>query len=84
MLREDAGTGERVDTMIRVLDLDSRQEGAGDLTFKFLGEDSPPFLLNATPMDGGWWDVAVETATVREPSTAMTPETSTSFPAVLL
>ena len=69
--------------MIRVLDLDSRQGGAGDLMFDIVEGDSSAFFLNATPAAEGWWDVAVVTDTVREAFTAMTRKTSTSSLAVL-
>ena len=83
VLREDTASGEMVGSVIRVLDPDSRAGGAGDLTFEVMGVNNEAFSLKATPVDGGWWEVTMETAAVREVSTAMASMITLSSPADL-
>ena len=61
---ENAGIDVTVPTLIRVLDMDSREGGAGDLVFKILTGDDTAFTLEANPLEGGWWEVYVKTTTV--------------------
>lgn len=60
ILMEDAGRGETVITL-RVRDRDSRDGGAGELTFMI---DAVAFILERSYVADGWWELAVKTETV--------------------